>query len=229
MGSDTRPYSLGQVTPHATETSVKPWLLELLACPHDGTSLRSSDSSALSCGQGHVFPIVDGLPRMVPDIEPGETSQDKTARTFGAKWEVLREEDQQAMIAFQHDWYDRRYGWGDENGLSQFLQTKKKILDAGCGLGRDVARYARLSDANVVGFDLSSSVDRANRDFGAAPNAQYLQGDILRPPFRPDTFDLVVSDQVIHHTPDAHRAFLTLSRLVAPGGHMAVYVYRQKG
>jgi SAM-dependent methyltransferase/uncharacterized protein YbaR (Trm112 family) len=217
------------MTQDVSQAELKPWVIDLLACPHDGSRLTADVQDVLVCDEGHTFPVADGIPRMVPDAAPEEPSQTETATTFGAKWEVLREEDQQAMITFQHEWYDKRYGWGDEATLAEFLDDKETILDAGCGLGRDVARYARLCSANVIGFDLTSSVDRANRDFGAAPNAQYMQADILNPPFAPETFDFVVSDQVIHHTPDAHRAFLTLARLVKPGGHMAVYVYRQKG
>jgi hypothetical protein len=33
---------------------------------------------------------------------------------------------------------------------------------------------------------------------------------------------------VIHHTPDCHRAFITLAELLKPGGELAVYVYRVK-
>jgi len=207
---------------------VKPALLELLACPLDGSPLTVGDATALACPQGHRFPIEGGIPRLVADPVGESEPQEGTAETFGAKWKALRDEDQARMIAFQHAWYDERYGWGDEDGLGAFLRDKRTILDAGCGLGRDVARYARLSSAEVVGFDLSTGVERAQGDFGAADNAHFLQGDIMRPPFRPQSFDFVVSDQVIHHTPDAERAFATLARLVRNGGQIAVYVYRKK-
>jgi SAM-dependent methyltransferase len=55
-----------------------------------------------------------------------------------------------------------------------------------------------------------------------------VQGDILDLPFRPESFDFVSSDQVIHHTPDPSRAFAELAGLLRPGGHIAVYVYRVK-
>jgi SAM-dependent methyltransferase len=45
---------------------------------------------------------------------------------------------------------------------------------------------------------------------------------------RPAQFDFVSSDQVIHHTPDARRAFATLAERVRSGGHLAVYVYKVK-
>jgi SAM-dependent methyltransferase len=196
--------------------------LELLACPHDQTALEQV-GEGLHCYQGHEFGIFEG----VPDLVPGGHQQARTAETFGAKWEIYRDEDQQASNTFQFRWYDERYGWGDESGLARFLSDKGKILDAGCGLGRDVDRYARLSNAEVIGFDISTAPSRALRVYGG-DRRTFLFGDILSPPFRPQTFDFVAADQVIHHTPDTPRAFAILAELVAPGGQIAVYVYRKK-
>jgi SAM-dependent methyltransferase/uncharacterized protein YbaR (Trm112 family) len=215
---------------------VKPALLETLACPLDGTPFVLRDSAGadgevergtLACEYGHLRPVEAFVPRIVgEDRTPDD--QEGTEESFGAKWRTLRDEDQDALITFLHRWYDERYGFGDDDGLRAFLAGREMVLDAGCGLGRDVARYARLSDAQVVGFDLSDAVTRAHRDFGAASNAHYVQADILAPPFRPESFDFVIADQVIHHTPDTPRAFATLSRLVRPGGQIAAYVYKLK-
>ena len=56
-----------------------------------------------------------------------------------------------------------------------------------------------------------------------------MQGDILNPPFAPASFDFVIADQVLHHTPDCEGGFREMAQLVAPGGQLAVYVYRKKG
>ena len=60
------------------------------------------------------------------------------------------------------------------------------------------------------------------------PSLDDIQGDILNPPFAPGMFDLVVADQVLHHTPDCVWAFARMAELVAPGGQIAAYVYRKK-
>jgi SAM-dependent methyltransferase/uncharacterized protein YbaR (Trm112 family) len=214
-------------------------LIELLVCPHDHTSLRPDDEAAadhdrapdarLTCEEGHSFVVSSGVPFILPHAHAGGDDQSGTAETFGAKWATFRDEDREAVLAFQYSWYDQRYGWDGEGALADFLADKRRILDAGCGLGRDVARYARLSEAEVVGFDLSNSVIRARRDLGMVPRAHFVRADILAPPFRAGSFDFVIADQVIHHTPDCARAFRTLASLVGPGGQLAAYVYRRKG
>jgi SAM-dependent methyltransferase len=77
-------------------------------------------------------------------------------------------------------------------------------------------------------MDLSNSVAAARSRYAEQANLDYVQGDILNPPFPAASFDFVVADQVLHHTPDTVRAFQRMAALVAPGGEIAVYVYRKK-
>ena len=93
------------------------------------------------------------------------------------------------------------------------------VIDAGTGPGIQAARLAAVTDAQVVGMDLSESVVRARRSFTPdRSNLHYIQGDILNPPLRRESFDLVVADQVLHHTPDCYRAFRSMAELSEPGG-----------
>ena len=133
-----------------------------------------------------------------------------------------------SALEAQYQWYVERFGFGDEEGLRSFLSDKRTVLEAGTGLGGDAARFARLSDATVVGLDLSESIVTAQREFGAAENLHYVQADLLRPPLPSKRFDFVSADQVVHHTPDAEAAVRSLAGLVAPGGVLAFYVYKRK-
>lgn len=51
----------------------------------------------------------------------------------------------------------------------------------------------------------------------------------MRLPLRKGQFDLIVSDGVLHHTPDARKAFESLLPYLAPGGEIAIHVYRRLG
>ncbi len=99
-----------------------------------------------------------------------------------------------------------------------------RVLDAGCGMGRYL-RVVAEAGAIAVGMDLSRAVDAA-RDLTAPwPGVSLVQGDLLRPPFPPSTFDRIYSLGVLDHTPDPRRAFLELARLLRPGGRISVWVY----
>jgi len=159
-------------------------------------------------------------------LAPGSATG--TDRSFSAKWNMTPPEDRRRLAAFQQRWFLERFGFADEAALADHLACRGLVLDAGTGLGYDAARYARLSSAHVVGLDITDSVDIAARDFGGPQNLHFVQGDLETPPFAPAIFDLIVADQVIHHTTDCARTFATLATLLAPGGELAVYVYRRK-
>jgi SAM-dependent methyltransferase/uncharacterized protein YbaR (Trm112 family) len=205
-------------------------LLEILACPDDGERLTTqAGSGTLVCASGHQWPLRDGVPRMVPERpDPDGVAQDETFESFSAKWERVSSAEIAQRYRQQHQWYVERYGFGDEEGLAAFLAGKRRVLEAGTGTGGDAARFARLSEAQVVGIDLSAAIDVAQSEFGGPSNLDFVQADLLRPPFRKGEFDFISSDQVIHHTPDAPRAFATIAERLAPGGHLAVYVYKVK-
>jgi len=218
---------------------MKASLLEVLVSPGEHRPLRLNGEprpagaetvdGSLSDDNGHQFEIRSGVPRMVPpaQLAPGG-EQSASAETFGAKWATLQEDQRDRLAAMQRGWFDRRFGFGDEAKLASFLAGRRRILDAGTGPGLNANRFAALTDNEVVGMDLSESISRAHESFGSLPNLHFVQGDVLEPPFPPESFDFVVSDQVIHHTPDCPRAFRTLAGLLRPGGQLAVYVYRRK-
>jgi SAM-dependent methyltransferase/uncharacterized protein YbaR (Trm112 family) len=216
---------------------MKTKLLDVLASPNDRSPLSISDGRAdqsdvlegtLAAADGRAFTISDGVPRMAPALESADEQSD-TRTTFGAKWQTISDDERDRLAEFQHRWFEQRFGFGDENGLAQSLNGAGWVIDAGTGPGIQAARLARVSQAHVVGMDLSESVVRARRTFALErENLDYVQGDILNPPFRPHTFDLVVADQVLHHTPDCVRAFHSMAELVRPGGQIAAYIYRVK-
>jgi SAM-dependent methyltransferase/uncharacterized protein YbaR (Trm112 family) len=206
---------------------MKPDLLDLLVCPHDAGAV-TLNGDGLVCASGHRFAIRDDVPRMVPEESGPLGDQTGTFDTFSAKWSRVDAEELKQRFDSQYAWYVQRFGFGDEAGLADFLADKRTVLEAGTGLGGDAARFARLSDATVVGLDLSESIVTAQREFGAAENLHYVQADLLRPPLPAGRFDFVSADQVVHHTPDAAAAVRSLARLVAPGGTLAFYVYKVK-
>src|SRR5439155_16573893 len=78
--------------------------------------------------------------------------------------------------------------------------------------------------ARVVGIDLSAAAEvaatnLADREFIA------LQADVFALPFAPESFDVIYSIGVLHHTPDCEKAFKVLPQYLKPGGKIAVWLY----
>jgi SAM-dependent methyltransferase len=56
-----------------------------------------------------------------------------------------------------------------------------------------------------------------------------VQADLMDAPFEDASFDLIIADGVLHHTPDTRAAVRALYKKVKPGGQFFFYVYKKMG
>ena len=127
---------------------------------------------------------------------------------------------------FDHDAY---VGWM-RNRLAELgpLEPGERILDAGCGSGEKTRVLAELCPVQqVVGLDLGiGALERASAQFGTVKNLDYVQGNILQPPFREKAFRWGISIGMLHHTPDTRRAFAAFRKLLADDPAVLIWIYR---
>lgn len=156
----------------------------------------------------------------------------QTAQSFSDKWHRNRD------LAFSEtlregseiqQWILRRNGWDGTEGLRAHLSERRRILDAGCGNGRVTAllRLHAANEAGVVGIDLTAA-DVARANLERAERTEFQTRDLLGDLADLGRFDFIYCQEVLHHTADPRQAFLNLSGLLAPGGELAIYVYRVK-
>jgi ubiquinone/menaquinone biosynthesis C-methylase UbiE len=104
----------------------------------------------------------------------------------------------------------------------------KRVLEVGCGAGSDLLRFAKAG-ARVTGIDLSprsaSLAKTRLRLYNCAGNV--LIADAEKLPFKTDSFDLVYSWGVLHHTPDTQQALKEVCRVTRPGGEICIMLYHR--
>ncbi len=109
-------------------------------------------------------------------------------------------------------------------GFDQF--AGKRLLEVGCGMGTDLLQFAR-GGAQVTGIDLTPrSIEISQRHFevyGQRGDFAITDGEIL--PFASESFDVVYSNGVLHHTPDTAGAVREIHRVLRPGGLARVMLY----
>lgn len=105
----------------------------------------------------------------------------------------------------------------------------KRVLDAGCGMGRWSYAAAKSGARHVVGFDLHGGVHAARRLTQGVGRVSLLKANIFALPFRDASFDSIMSIGVLHHTGDTHRAIRALLPLLRPGGWLFVQLYATRG
>jgi SAM-dependent methyltransferase/uncharacterized protein YbaR (Trm112 family) len=205
---------------------------------------------ALACACGLVYPVIDGIPRMIRnareeypeffarhglagvpksgDRSIGVPGNDRrSSKSFGLQWKLYREGDA--------TWFKDDAGLRKKEFLYNLDATPEELrgstlLDGGCGNGeltRSVAEYG----PEIVAMDFSRSVENARRrlfekGFPVSHRVHYLQGNLLELPLLPKSFDMVHTSGVLHHTPSTYRAFRSISTAVKPGGKLYVQLYR---
>jgi SAM-dependent methyltransferase len=128
-------------------------------------------------------------------------------------------EQQTHEVEDRHWWYRGRRTVLDGVIAGLSLPAGARILDAGCGSGRNMVELARYG--TVTGVELSEpSVALARaRNVG-----EVIAGSVLELPFAEDSFELAVSLDVIEHLEDDLGALRELRRTVAPGGALLLTV-----
>ena len=106
--------------------------------------------------------------------------------------------------------------------------SDKQLLEIGAGLGTDLAQFA-LNGAHITDLDLSSGhLALAEENFRLRGlKGRFIHHDAEDLPFDDDTFDVVYSNGVIHHTPNTAQVVNEMYRVLKPGGRIIVMVYAE--
>lgn len=198
-------------------------LIDLLACPETGSSLRLVvhkrikdeiiEGEIISDGNGRKYPIYLGIPRFV------------TRDAYVSSFSVQRRYVRRYLDHYRKD----RSGYELFFPTTGFDEAKLKsgpILEVGCGYGRFLDVLSNYGVETIVGVDLSTdSIELAQDFLGNRPNVHLVQCDLFRLPFRRQAFSHVYSIGVLHHTPSTRDAVEAIYPVVRKGGELAIWVY----
>ena len=110
------------------------------------------------------------------------------------------------------------------------FEDSRNILDAGCGTGALTSEILhRTETANIVGIDISEAyVEYAAREI-SSPRVSFETADLNALPMPDETFDQVVSQLVLDFVPNTNLAISEISRILKPGGRLAVAIWDARG
>jgi ubiquinone/menaquinone biosynthesis C-methylase UbiE/uncharacterized protein YbaR (Trm112 family) len=215
-------------------------LADLLADPLDMSRLEIETfaeeggevlEGELRSKSGGRYPIKKGIPRFLTTQDAGQL---QTMEAFAYKWGKessygwLRQAGDQGSYA---TWLGEKYGFASTAAWCRHF-AGKRTLDLGCGAG--MASYFWLASAEWnaaspwIGVDISLAIDVARQQLGHIPNTHFIQADAMQLPFPDSTFDAIVSEGVLHHTPSTQKAIESGARVLTRGGEFHFYVYRRK-
>lgn len=118
------------------------------------------------------------------------------------------------------------YVWraGQERRMQMIARWSKlneaSVLIAGCGVGMYASQIGRRYNAQVHAFDIElNRVQEAQQDtpLTVAAAAENI-------PYADNTFDTILSHEVLEHVLDDQQAMQEMVRVLKPGGHLVIFV-----
>lgn len=185
-------------------------LLKVITCPQCRNGLAKKGNK-LICSKKHEYKIIKGVPIM-SDLDPYLEIE---AKAWEDEWK--NGVSKNALTAYKQNMkVFKKLGFWEESGeAGGFIPSDKSwtVLDLGCGNG---VSTANIKGTNVIGMDLSSNqMVRAKERF---KDTNYVMGDASKIPFKNNTFDLVVSINLLHHITDSDKVLKEIYRVLKKGG-----------
>jgi len=203
--------------------------LKIMCCPGCGADLELAKDEIVCSGCAHRFACDGNLPLLFWPNEWSASSEDVTER----------------MKAFYEETPFPNYD--DFDNVGSLMQKARQgmfakrlddqvppgtlVLECGCGTGQ-LSNFLSITNRTVIGTDLCLNSLRLAQNFkqqNGLSRAHFLQMNLFRPVFKPNSFPLVISNGVLHHTSDPFMAFESISKLVKPGGYILIGLYHRYG
>lgn len=120
--------------------------------------------------------------------------------------------------------------WTDELVEMAGLKLGERVLDVACGTGIVARRVAQQmgKSARITGLDANTGMLSVARKLwdGHLPPIEWREGDAAALPFPDQAFDAAFCQQGLQFFPDRLAALKEIYRVLAPGGCLALSVWR---
>jgi ubiquinone/menaquinone biosynthesis C-methylase UbiE len=170
------------------------------------------------------FPIVNGIPNFTENIS--DEIQKQVQESFGEKWtKTTFANDDEKFENLIKPIYLEMMGL-QENDLDIF--NDKTILEVGIGSGSSSRLWCKQAK-EFHGVDISKAVYDVSKNLKFfCVNPILSQADINNLPYRDESFDVIVSNGVFHHTPNTKISLKNSLKKLKVGGFCIFYIYKKK-
>jgi 2-polyprenyl-3-methyl-5-hydroxy-6-metoxy-1,4-benzoquinol methylase len=202
-------------------------LLDCLKAPggEDRDSLIQDEAGLRSESTDEAFPHFEGIPSLyAPSPNEGLDVTDRV-KSFYEENPFPSYEGVEEFGELVNKGMQNRFS----AELLEAVGFNKLVLECGCGTGQ-LSHFLQLNNNNVLGVDMSLASLRLaieHKTRNQLTRSAFAQMNIFNLALKDNSFDVVISHGVLHHTFDARRAFAQIVRKVKPGGIVMVGLYNR--
>ena len=107
------------------------------------------------------------------------------------------------------------------------IKSFHQVLDVGCGLGGSARLIAERYQCSVVGVDITSDfcqvASALNHRLKHPLPVSFIQGDAAQLPFKPNCFDLLISQHCMMNLPNPLQALIEFRKLLKKDGLLVLH------
>jgi SAM-dependent methyltransferase len=204
--------------------------IDMLACPYCGAGVAIESESVRCKGCKRSFNIDSGIPQLFAPNDPEAQKGDVTeiVKSFYEENPFPNYDD----IDSEQTLLEKARRGMFARLLDEQIPQGAAVLEVGCGTGQLTNFLGMHYNRRVFGSDMCLHSLRLAKGFQSRcriKNAGFVQMNLFRPAFKAESFDLVISNGVLHHTADPYGAFKSISRLVKPNGIIIIGLYNKIG
>ncbi len=214
--------------------------LDLLRCPRTGSRLMQQGENLVSEQDGHVYPIVLGIPdfrlfdppymsreQERKSAERLHSAQDKSYAELVDYFErTLLGDNRKPQIIEKGITHRLKLRERSPNRLQQLLDTaglakvEGRVLDLGCGSGEAIGALLAKKGGSVIGMDISlTELVLAKKLLAEQGITAFLvAGCAEAMPFQAQCFDFIYSPDVIEHVSDQNDYLSEIQRILTADG-----------
>ncbi len=203
--------------------------VQLLRCPRCSGKIQHQGSGLLCADCAEHYDIDDGIPLMFCPNDWAEGTRDVTeeVKAFYEETPFPNYDDFDSTASLAQKARQGRFA----RLLDEQVPPGARIIECGCGTGQ-LSNFLSIANRSVFGADMCLNSLRLGQAFARRHHldrVRFVQMNLFRPIFEPESFHLVISNGVLHHTSNPFLAFQSISRLVRPRGFILVGLYHRYG
>lgn len=205
----------------------------LFRCPLTHEPLFFTKGELKAASSGKRYKLFDGIPDFASATIAGNVKEKVQHFWNNCPNESIKSKSKIGSPEFYSDTEKERYEHHTDFD-KPFLKDAvgfdnifgKRILEVGCGIGMDAIQFARNdNDIYLIDLSLNSIKVALGRFQNEGYSAHAAVADSERLPFDAETFDVVYSYGVLHHSPDTQKSIQEIHRVLAKGGQAIIMLY----